>query len=120
MADLYYARRPFGYGDGMLDMGQVVELAGFRNDEKLVRLGYLEQVRGKVVPLACRLCGGKFVDDGARERHGRRSHPDKPLSEAEQLRRDEREAEQLQHIAPLYLDKTSEAKGVKPQRGRRA
>lgn len=119
MADLYYARRPFGYGDVSLDMGQVVELGGFRNDEKLVRLGYLEKVEGKRPLKDCRLCPGKFVDEGSRERHGRRTHPDKPLSDFERERAAEREAKLLEDIAPLYLDKTAEAKGIK-HRGRRA
>lgn len=120
MADLYYARRPFGYGDGMLDAGQVVELGGFRNDEKLIRLGYMERIKGKLSPLACRICGGQFMDEGARERHGRKTHPARPLSEAEQDAAAEREARLLQEVAPLYLDKTAAEAGVKPQRGRRA
>ena len=118
MADLYYARRPFGYGDGMLDAGQVVELGGFINDEKLVRLGYLEKVKGKVAPLECRVCPSKFLDDGARQRHGNRTHSKRVLDPREEDARIEREARLLQEVAPLYLDKTAEARGVK--RARRA
>jgi hypothetical protein len=118
VADLYSARRPFGYGSEMLSPGQVVELGGFLNDEKLIRLGYLEPVKGKVNPLPCRVCGAKFLDDGYRDRHGAKAHGPKPADPREEDAAIEREARLLNEVAPLYLDKTAEARGVK--RGRRA
>lgn len=116
MAALYSARRPFGYGDVMLSPGQVVELGGFSNDEKLIRLGYLEPVKGKVSPLQCRLCGGQFLDEGFRDRHGKSAHPSRPMSPQEEDAAMEREAKMLEQVAPLYLDKTAESRGVKRPR----
>ena len=56
--DLYYARRPFGYTDDLyVDQGQVVELAGAINDEKLTRLGYFEKLTDGAARRARDECG---------------------------------------------------------------
>jgi hypothetical protein len=47
MAQKAIARRPFDYAGKALDRGQVFELAGSRNDEKLLRLRYVEEWKGK-------------------------------------------------------------------------
>jgi len=58
-----------------LEPDRVFQLTGTRNDEKLVRLGYLEIFTGKA--LACRVCGGEFASERGREMHGRAKHEPK-------------------------------------------
>ena len=76
--DLVFARRGnWGYGDiSVLDAGQMFALGGFRNDEKLVRLGYVEPA-GKAKGFECNRCGSKFIDEHSRDMHGRKRH-DRP------------------------------------------
>jgi hypothetical protein len=66
----------FTYAGQDLDRGQIVELQGMVNDEKLLRLGYISKVQEKSPRiLECGECGAKFLDDSARLAHGRRRHP---------------------------------------------
>lgn len=111
--NLYFARRPFGYGRvGHLDRGQVTELLGLPNDEKLTRLGYLMQCDPKVVPAECGECGAKFVGDAERAAHGSDRHRDvdlDPLTEDEKAERRERHLEQ---VAPLFIENSAASKAV--------
>lgn len=76
----YYAGRPFQYTDALdLDAGQVLELAGTKNDEKLVRLGHFKLVAGKPRLAECGECQALFIDEGYRDSHGRRRHPRRRL-----------------------------------------
>lgn len=123
MPDLYIARRPFKYGPNNLDAGQVLELGGLRNDDVLTRVGYLEPYASKSKPVECNQCGQKFIDLGALQRHGARAHTAKTaMNPMEEDRLAEREERTLAEIAPLYMNQTAAAKGVKAEskRGRRA
>ena len=116
--DLYYARRPFGYTEGLtVDQGQVVELRGVINDEVLVRLGYFAQVKEPERPglVQCGVCGQTFLTAHFRERHGDRRHRPRPegmdaspagagLAYADDS--GDAEERRLDQEAPLYLDKT--------------
>lgn len=63
----YYARRPFKYNGEKLARGQVFELIGARNDEKLVGLGYVGEVDPSIELYAYEDTGIEFV--GIRERN---------------------------------------------------
>lgn len=110
-ASRYYARRPVpGYGGEELDQGQVLTLGGFVNDEKLVRLGYLQPFNGGDTA-RCRLCGKEFVDQRSRQQHGDFRHVDRALTPEQQDAREEKR----QSDAPApFLDRTSASLGVKP------
>jgi hypothetical protein len=103
-----WAKRPFDYAAQSLDRGQVIELAGARNDEKLVRLGYLEPWKGSKRELhICDECGAQFV--GLRERtvHFEKRHLERALTPEQEDARDEAEERMLEVVAPLNLDKTA-------------
>lgn len=76
----YYVRRgpTLQYGpkvpEDILDMDQVFSLRGEKNDERLVRLGFVAVVSPRAVVVQCGQCGAKFINEGALEQHGRRRH----------------------------------------------
>lgn len=78
----YYARRgPFGYGQyDQLDRGQVIQLEGLGNDEKLLRLGYLEACPAKLETFTCAECGAEFISEPARRGHGDKRHRTDPYA----------------------------------------
>lgn len=120
MSKLYFARRSFGYGDVNLDPGQVVSLGGFKNDEKLVRLGYLAESTPGVSLVQCKFCGGKFVSDSQLNAHGLMRHPGKDVSLPEQDARSEQWEARQEQEAPLYLDKTAASREGEARARRRA
>lgn len=132
----YFARRgPFGYGShDVLDRGQVIILERLANDEKLVRLGYLEPLSENVETYTCAECGAEFIGEPERRGHGDRRHRVDPydrfdpnataapmtggrdrgqrLANAQAMRGDvlaEQAAETalLNDVAPIYWDKTA-------------
>ena len=56
----YYATEAFFYGDRELAEGEVIALEGFKNDNKLVFLGFLKLVPVGFGLSSCELCGRKF------------------------------------------------------------
>lgn len=108
MSKTVFARRPIGYGDKQMDRGQVFELAGARNDEKLVRLQYVEEWKGKKSDLhECAACGAQFVGGNERQGHYEKRHLRVELSPEEEDRRLDREERMLAEVAPLALDKVA-------------
>ena len=73
----YKARRPFGYGGQDLEEGQLFDLAGLRNDEKLIRLRFCEKVGRKDETFPCSGCGKFFAEEGSLRRHQARAHSSK-------------------------------------------
>lgn len=65
------------YAGKPVDRGQIVDLQGAINDEKLLRLGYITEVTtsSNSRVLECGECGAKFLQDANRTAHGRRRHP---------------------------------------------
>lgn len=104
---LFWARRPLGYGGVEYDRGQVLELGGLINDEKLVRLGYVAPLEERAKTYPCRECGKEFVEMPMRDAHGDKRHIAGPLDPLEEDERAEREERMLSQAAPLYLDKTT-------------
>lgn len=70
----YWARRPFTYDGRELDRGVVIKLTGAKNDEKLLRLGYLAEVDPKAGLSECGRCGAWFHDMSMRDGHGKLRH----------------------------------------------
>lgn len=115
---LYYARRPFQYLDDVfVDQGQLVELAGVINDEKLTRLGYFEEASEGHTRHAtpCGECGASFINDQLRDRHGTLRHRTRESElglaamGAGGMYADstgDAEERRLEQEAPLYLDKS--------------
>lgn len=119
MATKAYARRGFEYLGKVLDFGQLFELSGARNDEKLTRLGYVQEFTGKPKDVAkCRVCGAEFISESFRDRHGNARHaapaatPDQEDAQAE---RDEKFAAE---VGPIQWDKTAAAQGAPAGAGR--
>lgn len=118
---LYWARRPFGYDGEDLDRGQIAGFTGARNDEKLIRLGYVLAVIPSNKLLPCRFCKARFIDLNTLNAHGDKRHakrergaalPDSPRGvtvdeTAGAAQKLEREQQRLDTEAPLNLDKTA-------------
>lgn len=113
MSDLYVARRSMTYGPGNgfpVDRGQLVELMGLVNDEKLVRLGYVSHASKGIAIVQCGSCGAKFTTDEALATHGKYRHAPTPSSLAEEHRHEKRMEERLareDEMAPFDLTKTA-------------
>jgi len=81
---LVRVRRPQGYyAEIKLELGRVFKLRGERNDEKLVRLGWLEPHTGQT--LACRACGAEFASEASRMSHGEANHTRRPTSSVKEV-----------------------------------
>ena len=101
-----WAKRPIGYGTQEIDRGQVFELAGARNDEKLLRLGYIAPFEGKAKDMVeCAACGAQFIGGDERRGHYEKRHL-RVLSPEEEDAHTDREERFLNEVAPLHLDKT--------------
>lgn len=66
--------KKFSYGGEQLDVGQVVRLKGFRNDSKLLGLGYFRLPTENDDRKTCAECGAVFVADNLRTVHGDNRH----------------------------------------------
>lgn len=66
--------RQFEYGGEELDRGQVVRLKGFRNDDKLLGLGYFRLPTEDDGRKVCAECGAVFIADNLRTVHGSNRH----------------------------------------------
>lgn len=110
MAKCFARRGGFEYLGKSLDFGQLFELSGSRNDEKLLRLGYVTEWNGKPRDVAkCRVCGAEFVSEAYRDRHGNARHTEQtPDQEDAQAERDAKFSEQ---VAPIPWEKTAAAQG---------
>ena len=120
---LYYVRRSMTYGrpgsEKQLDRGQLIELQGLINDEKLVRLGYVALASKHATVVQCGSCGAEFCTDEGLAAHGRERHASKrPLSPAEEDARADKRAALEDEVAPLDLTKTAASRGYAKSPGR--
>jgi len=121
--ELYTVRFALGFDyvkeDGKtlrhVDRGQVIALVGVRNDEKLVRLGYITRLEGSPRLAECGVCGDMFIDEQTREEHGTKTHRRRSwdtdsidaaghgyvdtLGDGDEAR--------VAAMSPLYMDKTA-------------
>jgi hypothetical protein len=120
MATRAFARRGgFEYLGKPLDFGQLFELAGARNDEKLVRLGYVQEWTGKPKDAAkCRVCGAEFISESYRDRHGNARHSERALTPDQEDAQAERDDRFAAEVAPIAWEKTAAAQGGSPAAGR--
>lgn len=121
MSTRYYARRTMTYGPGAgqpLDRGQLLELTGMVNDEKLIRLGYVAQAPKRASIVSCGVCGAEFITDEGLASHGRERHAEKRLTPRAEDERAERRERIENELAPLHLDKTAASRGVRTHTGR--
>lgn len=124
MSDLYVARRSMIYGrpgaESQVDRGQLVELVGCVNDEKLVRLGYVSSASKGIAIVACKVCGGKFTTDEALSSHGRERHPSRPrvLSPEDEDKHIDKMQKIEDEISPLDLTRSAASRGVRTHTGR--
>ena len=101
-----WAKRPIGYNGQNIDRGQVFDLVSARNDEKLVRLGYVEVWAGKAKDLHdCAACGAQFIGGNERQGHYERRHLS-VLTPEEEDARAERDERFLNEVAPLRMEMT--------------
>ncbi len=101
-------RVPFDYAGAAYDRGQLIQLQGYPNDERLVRLGYVAALEKGAETYACAVCGGQFIGIRERTQHGDKRHaPRRERTPADEDAADEAEDRMLDTVAPLYLDKTA-------------
>lgn len=67
------ARRRFSYAGEARSRGEVFDLEGLRNDDLLLRHGYVQTFEGIGWPCAC---GREFADEGALRAHVIVDHPE--------------------------------------------
>ena len=106
----YFATRTFFYGPGngtLHDRGQIVDLCGMKNDEKLIRLRYVTETNPRASIVQCGHCGSRFVTDEALNTHGRERHSDRPLTPEQEDERAEKRAARDNTLMPLAMDKTA-------------
>lgn len=88
---------PMGYGrHRMLDRGQVFELEGMPNDDRLLKLGHIVEVDKNTETYECPECGASFVGMGYRTSHAMRAHPSRELSEEDIEQLEDREQKMLE------------------------
>lgn len=78
---IYMVRRTFPkvrYGDVPLERGRLIRMRGFANDQKMLRLEYIEELvnPGAITPSECGACGGEFVGMAERDQHFQLQHKD--------------------------------------------
>ncbi len=103
----YYIRVPMDYDGRPYDRGQVIVLGGFRNDEKLIRLGYVQELPTDTELFTCAECGAEFIGEPHRRGHGNLRHPRRELSIPEQEALADREDRRTLEEMPLNLEKTA-------------
>ena len=112
---LWSARRSMGYAGKELDRGEIFCMVGARNDEKLIRLGYVNSVKKNSPVFECGKCGRKFTEMQMRDGHVKGVHPKRPRTAVEEVEFMEKKDEQESRQAPLYLDRTKASKGERPR-----
>lgn len=73
----------FTYTGKPLDHGEVFELTGQVNDQKLIDLGYIARVPDYARLARCEVCGARFLSHSAGTRHATRSHGPKARAVSE-------------------------------------
>ncbi len=112
----YWVRRPFDYAGEELDRGQIIELKSARNDEKLIRLGYVQKLDRNNGFRECGVCFKKFTGEGERNGHTELRHSDRyhgmTVEEKEAAMEEEadRQESRLERIAPLHFENTQASK----------
>jgi len=102
----HYARRPIEYLGKQYDRHQVMPELNAKNDEKLIRLGYVAEVPKDTVLKECGNCVAKFISEEGRNGHAKERHKERFLTPEEEDAREQRSEQMLETVAPLYMDQT--------------
>lgn len=109
--------------------GQLFRMRGLPNDDRLVRLGFVETITGKPERFDCRICGASFVDMRTRDAHGFARHEVSDTIEYREPQasdvagidensfvgsQPDNDPAEGKDAPPLYLDRTAANLGVKP------
>lgn len=106
-------RVPFDYAGQGYDRGQLIQLGGYPNDDRLIRLGYVAALEKGAEIYDCAVCGGRFIGLRERTQHGDKRHaPPRVMTPAEEDAAAESEERMLDTVAPLYLEKTAASTGA--------
>lgn len=78
---LFMVRRTFpgsNYGTIPLERGRLIRMHGYKKDQTMLRLEYIEEIvdPGMITPSECGGCGGEFIGMAERDLHFQRSHKD--------------------------------------------
>src|SRR5213595_361959 len=103
------------YAGQKLDRGQLFEMRGLVNDDKLVRLEYVYVVDKKTSILQCGVCGAEFIDLTTQNEQGNRSHRNRFMTPDEEDRQFDQQENMLNEVAPLNLENTSASRGLKAE-----
>lgn len=96
-----WAKRPFQYGSLDLGRGQVFDLRGSPNDDKLIGMGYVAPVEKGMSFTTCATCGAEFIGHAELRQHGDALHPARPRSDEEEDRFQDRQEAMLETLAPV-------------------
>lgn len=121
MSEMYVARRSMRYGrdaGAPIDRGQLIELSGLINDEKLVRLGYVVQASKGIAIVQCGVCAAKFTTDESLATHGRERHVSRSMTPEAEDKREAARQKLEDEVSPLDLTKTAASRGVSTHTGR--
>jgi len=62
------------YAELPVELGQIIELRGFRGDPNLLRFGYVQEIEGKIEERHCDGCGKDFTEDSYNNHRRRARH----------------------------------------------
>ncbi|HEX7334226.1 MAG TPA: hypothetical protein VF290_22160 [Pyrinomonadaceae bacterium] len=102
----HYARRPHQYLERDYDFGQAIEIRGTKNDETLIRLGFIALIPKDTVLSECGACGGWFIKYEWLAMHFKDRHGERFLSTFDEQVRDDQHDAFLDELAPIHFDKT--------------
>lgn len=102
----HYARRPHQYLEREYDFGQALELRGTKNDETLIRLGFVALIPRDTVLSECGRCGARFIKYEWLARHFKERHGERFLNTFEEEAHDNQQDEFLDEVAPIYFDQS--------------
>ena len=85
------------YAELPVELGQIIELRGFRGDPNLLKHGYVMEIEGKIEERHCDGCGKDFSEDAYNNHRRRARHDLEPIEvSSPQLK---------QPAAPVKLDR---------------
>lgn len=103
----YYARIPFGYQGKDLDRGQIFNMVGLINDEKLIRVEYAKELNAADPVAHCGVCQAQFISDRLRTEHAKLRHAAHYETEDQWTEALERQQERAMIESPLALHNTA-------------
>ena len=98
----FWTKRPMGYGNADLDRGQIFDtFGGNKNDEKLIKYGYISEVPKHILGAECGKCGARFYDATMLDGHGKKRHSGRKRNVIQEDLDLDREEDMLIEVAPV-------------------